>query len=185
MSFIDVDEFVFPLQGYSLPAALQMLEHRQMVRLPWQMFGTSGHKTPPQGGVLANYTQRAVRTRADMLPSGNAFICCKCFVQPAFVTHIVSSHRFRTQDESSGAIELEARRLIRLHHYYTRSLQEWQDKAARPVFRLNEADTIRLERFAMIEAETVYDGTALRFVPELRRRLSSRDYGLHQHSQQC
>jgi Glycosyltransferase family 92 len=54
MAFIDVDEFLFPLQAGSLMEALTEFGDLPGVAVPWSMFGTSGHVTPPNDLVIAS-----------------------------------------------------------------------------------------------------------------------------------
>lgn len=178
MAFIDVDEFLVPVSAPSIPQALEGLEDAAHISLPWQMFGRGGHATPPEGGVVANYTARARDSFA--LKHGLNF---KCLVDPARVTE-VGVHEFGIdgtaqgindagrpalhKDRSNPAFASRAR--LQLNHYYTRSDAELQAKIARGSNKDVQADKhIRrvLRIVAAIEADTVEDRTAIDFVARL------------------
>ena len=59
MAFIDVDEFLMPLEGADLPSALDRFAHQPGVTLPWVNFGPDGHCVMPAGLVTESYTERA------------------------------------------------------------------------------------------------------------------------------
>jgi hypothetical protein len=181
IAFIDVDEFLFPVSGDSLPNLLSGYEDLPALVAFWTMFGTSGHLTPPRGLVIENYTMRApFPTRA--LP--------KSIVDPAAVLAIRNIHMFRTTAGESAAYESaaynERRQLVtmdnlgaitsdifRLNHYYTRSQAECKAKIeARAASGITRTAMMSKNRL-MIEpsAHNVPDDTILRFVPALTQRL--------------
>jgi hypothetical protein len=166
MAFIDADEFLFPKRGDDLAEALRNHQRHSAISVRWTLFGTCGHKTPPSGGVLTNYTRRAIETRGKML-HGKIFRQHKSIVRPACVTHVKNAHTFLTAD-ALPAFDISSE--LQLNHYYTRSLQDWQSKLARKAWGEHE----RRERLAAVEAATVHDDAILRFVPELRRRLGAK-----------
>ncbi len=175
MAFIDVDEFLVPVTANSIPQAMEGLEGAAHVSLPWQMFGRGGHDTPPEGGVVTNYLQRA----ADpfKLSHGLNF---KCLVDPARVTE-VGVHSFAIDGRQEGVNDagqpaahadrtkraFSSRARLQLNHYYTRSNAELQAKIGRGSNKSVQADKhiARVMRIVTaIEAETVEDRTAIAFL---------------------
>ncbi|KAK9807050.1 hypothetical protein WJX72_012053 [[Myrmecia] bisecta] len=58
MAFIDADEFIILKAGQpSLPHLLAAYEDVGGLAINWVLFGSSGHKQRPQGGVLESYTK--------------------------------------------------------------------------------------------------------------------------------
>lgn len=179
LSFIDVDEFLVPMQDDSLPAALTALEHCPNISLPWHMFGRSGHLTPPDGGVLINYTKR--HARPEVFAKGTSNF--KMIVDPCRVTS-VKVHEIEVDGSPMTANDLgtattNARRSetgfysnarIQLNHYYTRSDAELRAKIGRGpnLTTPNAAHVHRVMRKAeAIERETVEDRTALEFLARI------------------
>jgi hypothetical protein len=175
IAFIDVDEFLVPVTANSIPQAMEGLEGVAHVSLPWQMFGRGGHDTPPVGGVVANYLQRA----ADpfKLTHGLNF---KCLVDPARVTE-VGVHGFAIDGRHEGVNDagqpaahadrtkraFSSRARLQLNHYYTRSNAELQAKIGRGSNKSVQANKhiARVMRIVTaIEAETVEDRTAIAFL---------------------
>ena len=58
VAIIDVDEFLFAPNG-NLADVLPKSRYVAGVFIWWRMFGSSGHESPPQAGVVESYTKRA------------------------------------------------------------------------------------------------------------------------------
>ena len=175
MAFIDVDEFLVPVAANSIPQAMEGLDAAAHVSLPWQMFGRGGHDTPPEGGVVANYLQRAADPFA--LRHGLNF---KCLVDPARVTE-VGVHGFAIDGRHQGVNDagqpaahadrtkraFSSRARLQLNHYYTRSNAELQAKIGRgsnKSVQANKHIACVMRIVTAIEAETVEDRTAIAFL---------------------
>ncbi len=172
MSFIDVDEFLIPTRVASLPEALAHLEGCRNVSLPWHMFGRSGHATPPEGGVLRNFTRRAADPMGD-LRGVRAF---KCIVDPCHLT-VLRVHSMETdgsdrtcndRGETFSGAGRERRAFysvdhLQLNHYYTRSAADLAGKIGRgPNLAAKRPEYARKVRrtVANIERDVVEDRTA-------------------------
>jgi len=168
MSFIDADEFLVPKAQADLPSCLAHLEDEACVSLPWHMFGRNGFETPPQGGIVANYTQR----HPDPLdPKG---VCnFKLILDPCRVTsmgvHIAQcDQRDCTVNDSGAQTTSQTRRdpsfysadFIQLNHYYTRSNSELEAKINRGSNMRHDQDAHRrkvMANVARVEGEGVED----------------------------
>ncbi|MGV1756035.1 glycosyltransferase family 92 protein [Rhizobium sp. A22-96] len=141
MAFIDVDEFLLPKQGRTIEEALKAVGDFPNVSLPWHMFATSGHDTPPDGPLTLNYTLRG----ADPMTSKENVSNFKCIVDPCEVTE-VSVHQFQTRvfgdltandagkrftRRGRKAPEFYSNQFLQLNHYYTKSRQELMEKLER------------------------------------------------------
>jgi Glycosyltransferase family 92 len=177
MATIDVDEFMVPMQHLSLGEALEQLSDCPVIALPWVMFGRNGHKTPPAGGVLRNFTSRPRDLR---LNSTHGVYNTKPVFDATRITQ-VHVHRMRADgtrlmwnDEgesfkvwTSPKPQMQSNALIQLNHYYTRSDAELQEKLAKGGSFTNRdpwrADIV-LRRVAAIETDVVEDRAILDFI---------------------
>ena len=175
-AFIDVDEFLVPTSAPTLMEAIARAGNPSNMSLPWHMFGHSGHDTRPQGGVVANFTQRAVLpyARPDLL------LRHKCIVDPCLVT-MVSVHHFHTKDlgdrtaNAVGKIVPHSERKhpafftsegIQLNHYYCLSRADLQSKIDRGPVNFATASAYRervMSKVHEIERSTESDLRALQF----------------------
>ncbi|WP_343079165.1 glycosyltransferase family 92 protein [Ostreiculturibacter nitratireducens] len=176
MAFIDVDEFLVPARAGSYDEALAPLGDVPNVSLPWHMFGTSGHATPPEGGVVPNFLQRARDPMSDA-PGLRAF---KCLVDPCRLTalrvHSVetdgSSDTWNDRGEKSSLKDRDkpgfySADAIQLNHYYTRSRQDLEAKISRGPNLMGKAGEYRrkvMRTVNSIESDTVEDRRALDFI---------------------
>ncbi|MEM7499300.1 MAG: glycosyltransferase family 2 protein [Pseudomonadota bacterium] len=187
VAFIDVDEFLMPSEGESLPDTLARLGHLPCVSLPWICFGPNGHKERPEGLVIENYTERAALPHD---PRQFSLLRFKSIVDPAQVTR-AGTHHFGLagrgnvfvneagEEESPESARREGfprSEHLRLHHYFTRSEAELAAKLAKGrVSKNGEIDRStyprRMEQFAL---STHRDETALRFAPALKARIAAR-----------
>ncbi|MEZ2131659.1 MULTISPECIES: glycosyltransferase family 92 protein [unclassified Sinorhizobium] len=141
MAFIDADEFLLPMAGRTVEEALAATGDFPNVSLPWHMFGTSGHKTRPNGPVLLNYTRRS----ADPLSHKEHSTNYKCIVDPCEVVE-ASVHQFKTREFGDLTVNdagqrftrkgrkspaFYSNRFLQLNHYYSKSEEEMRTKMAR------------------------------------------------------
>lgn len=176
MSYLDVDEFLVPKQADSLPGALAHLAGCRNISLPWHMFGRSGHRTAPPGGVVENYLRR----NPDPMSRAKGLRNFKMIVDPCHVTalkvHLVETDgRSDTCNDRGQVFTTRTREAaafysadhIQLNHYYTRSDAELRAKIARgPNLTTPDADHLRrvLRKVAAIEADEIEDRAALDFL---------------------
>ena len=182
MSFFSRSPRVISLRPY------REYEECSSVCVPWFMFGTSGHETPPPGLVIEHYTERA---RFPPPLQRKKLLKWKSVVQPSAVVAVGSVHMFdliggvtggvderNVRVTPDGAAQSPAGSVLRINHYYTRSHQEFVAKldtvrftTARASHRAHPHPHNRQRLREMIEEEIVHDETILRFLPALRRRV--------------
>jgi len=175
MSFIDVDEFLVPKSGDTLPDCLAHLEGETNISLPWHMFGRNGFEAAPEGGIIANYTRR----HPDPMSPLKGMCNFKMIVDPCHVTAI-KVHSVETDGSTASVNDTGMRAAagdrkkpsfysadhIQLNHYYTRSNAELQAKINRGSnMTQDEADHKRrvMRKVDQIEAESVEDLAAKRW----------------------
>lgn len=179
MSFLDVDEFLVPVQASSLTDALDHLGDQRSLSLPWHMFGRNRHIEMPEGGVLENYTRRA----ADPMTEATGVRNFKQIVDPCHVTglrvHAIEvdggdktcndrGEIFRLRDRTTPAFYSADH--LQLNHYYTRSDAELRAKIERgPNLTTNSRDHQRRvwRKVENIEKSEVEDRAALDYLARI------------------
>ena len=188
MAFIDLDEFLFPVEAPDLVSVLRCYEDCPSVCVPWFMFGFSAHDTPVPGLVIENYTQRAPFPP----PARHAkLLKWKSIANPAEVVAVNGAHLFDLAagftggfDECKEKVTVDKStrppgNVLRVNHYYSRSREEFTARLNTARFtvdgcthRSHGSPRKRQILMNMIEAETVYDETILQFAPALRARIN-------------
>mgnify|MGYP002625095428 CR=1 FL=1 len=141
MGFIDTDEFVFVrnLRGGGISSLCTFLDEFMTshpnaggIGVNWCMFGSNGHITKPEGGVLENYTMRA----EDNFGGHHAI---KTICDPMKVLGFTNVHfpiycrGFCNMNEAGDVVEGSGTKAvsfsrIRINHYYTKSKEEFMQK---------------------------------------------------------
>ncbi len=153
LCFIDLDEFLFSTETDDLRTALVEFENEPAVGVYWSLFGTSGHKSKPQGLVIENYTwrmpypmERNTKPNQERLQKKLGVKSeIKSIVQPTRVISTLGSHTFKTDrfpvlavDGGWNEIRPHKKRnfsaeKFQLNHYISKSQEEWN-------FRLERGD---------------------------------------------
>lgn len=176
IAFIDVDEFICPLQDDSLSALLAEYEDYAGLAVPWLTFGSSGHLRRPEGLTIDNFRQ----TMPEELDARCNVI--KCIVDPARMVKAVDPHRVLPKigeyvvSEDHNPIPRAAGRIIRhaskvrINHYFFRSQEEFEAKLDRG--RADRADAGARYAYEMFHSQARYavmfDEAIQRFVLEVR-----------------
>ncbi|MHC1480554.1 glycosyltransferase family 92 protein [Frateuria aurantia] len=151
MACIDIDEFLFSPQARPLPEVLAAYADHPGVGVNWVMFGSSGHREKPVGGVLENYRRRGpldaeVAYPGLRRPDGKGYrpenSHIKSIVRPDRVAQFTNPH-FAHYAEDAQAVT-EAGQLLtgpfsdsvsvdvlRINHYWSKSEEEARRKFAR------------------------------------------------------
>lgn len=167
ISFLDVDEFLFSPTGRSLPDVLRDFERHPGVVVNWRMYGTNGYEERPDGLVIENYTRRGPDDHRD-----NRYV--KSIVNPRRTVDFVDQpHSFYHCGVAVGEDHQPTERafrnpptaeLLRINHYYAKSVADWERKRARP----NATDG-QIRQTALVPADEVRDEAILQFAAELRK----------------
>jgi hypothetical protein len=170
--------FVFSPTYRTVSEVLTQYEHWPGVCVNVPRFGTSGHRTRPEGLVIENYVVR-LQTLADRT--------VKSIVDPAAVERSLNAHAFayrrRAAVDTDGypvhdtATKSPSLDLLRANHYYSKSEEELRSKHA-----LRTADYARERRplpepAGLAEREAalgVRDEAILHYVAPLRDALARR-----------
>ncbi|MBI4005955.1 MAG: glycosyltransferase family 92 protein [Gammaproteobacteria bacterium] len=164
MMKIDVDEFLYPCGGdHSLVPRLKSLDRNEIkgIRIPRFNFGNNGHLTRPDKLVMESYTRREATASNYKEMANSKFLSNNKFCNSAHRWHykLFRPGRFIRAEDVNG---------LRINHYYTKSLEEYQMR--QNVSRGRGRDKARfLERNQGCNA--VDDTGMLRFVPEIKQAL--------------
>jgi hypothetical protein len=182
-AFIDLDEFVVPLETKTIPEFLQSLpaDVSQLV-IAWVLYGSSGYKTKPDGLVIENYTYRAV----DNFLMGSV-TCMKVIVNPRFliIDEIYGPHVQptigKTIDENLRDVGLRGslkedllpRSKIRINHYWVKSYEECVARMGRgdAIFGKNARTQFSPDDFLRRDKNDIFDNTMNKYVVLLRNAL--------------
>lgn len=185
MTFIDVDEFVFPKHGGDLNETLQAYSDVPGVSLPWHMYGPNGHDVRPTGLVIENYTERApLPTHKSQV----ALLNFKTIVDPAEIRY-VRTHFCEFWNRPKAMYNDEKKKFSRfdrllpenatagqlqLNHYYTRSMEEFERKLQKG--RVSKGGQSRNHgaisiKTKILSVQTVKDTSAVRFAEPVKALL--------------
>ena len=196
IAFIDIDEFLFSPTGQTLPEVMERYADYPGVFVHWLLFGSSGHKTAPPGGTIRNFTKTigvegSIRDRFVHEPgtdksqrvTGRA-IHGKSIVDPRAIVwagvhfprrkllwgHVVTERFERPQRPWPAGTPFTCD-ILRINHYWTRSIEEFQDKLKRGFFRQDPNVVRSLERHLERESQLnqVEDREILRVVETLQQ----------------
>ena len=187
IAFIDLDEFLFPVQSDDLRDVLHDYEAFAGVAVHWVFFGSSGHINQPQGLVIENFVQ----SRGQPNPH------VKLIVQPPQTKWMSTPHEGLFWNEKTAVDEtkspvLSARPMppvaeyLRINHYWSKSVEEFLTQK----LHRGRADTLRKDQRhtlsdffhqeAINNAQT--DTAILRFLPALKQALGQGEmHDAHRH----
>jgi hypothetical protein len=176
-AIIDLDEFLFSPTFRPVPEILVDYESYPAVVVNWAMFGTSGHRTRPEGLTIETHHLRKEFPDIEQV---------KSIVDPARTDRVLSPHSFTYTDGFAvteqripiegppwGKAPVSVERL-QVNHYSQRSEEEYVTKMARPQAMNNKLKGFpphTVER-RMRRANAVRDEKIKHYLPELRAALA-------------
>lgn len=157
LAIFDLDEYIVPVKHKTVKDFLETVKPDvAQVIIDWVIFGSNGHEKRPNGLVLENYTMRAKRNWLY-----------KSIINPRLAMGL-NCHE---HDVAGKTIEPNIN-VIRMHHYHCKSWAEYVLKRSRgDAWNGNAAGDKKYQRACFDEHDKndVFDGSALRFVPKLKR----------------
>lgn len=161
---IDVDEFIVLKQHACIGDLLEDYKPYGGLGLNWRIFGTSGHVTKPAGLVRDNYTWR-MPDKCGWVLNGGSFhlktIIRREYCLKVHHPHFCVSIRPLVNEDFvpyPDAWTDSSRTKAVIHHYVTRSLEEWNAKYAawRHKFGLRTpSDLADIERNCIVKDDTL------------------------------
>jgi glycosyltransferase involved in cell wall biosynthesis len=193
VAFIDADEFLFSPLGKKLPRVLAKYSNSPAVVVNWVSFGSSGQMKRPNELAIEAFTMRGplnhqvpyshlrIGINNDGSPSYrpiNSHI--KSIIRPSRTKEVGSNpHEFRYIDNAKAVNELGIKQtgpwsepiqidMLRINHYWSRSLEDMKLKAERG--RAASVSKRTWEEMVMRDSlcTGVVDKTIIKFVPRVK-----------------
>lgn len=134
LAFIDIDEFIFPVLGESIPQMLQSYDKYPALAMHWMIYGDSHHKTKTNGLVIERFTMHA---NTNFIKNQHV----KVIVHPHQTYHmnihngIFINGKHAVNENCRVACHAINPKItmsrVRVNHYYGKSYTEYLDKRAR------------------------------------------------------
>lgn len=170
LAFIDVDEFIVPLEKDDIRDFLDDYIQYAGVGANWAMFASGGHVKRPAGGIIENYT-----ACLGLNPH------IKSIVQPAMTQIAKSAHHFTYRQDNfcvnedgipiHGFVSYPVAHKLKINHYYYKSQDDFKEKVARGLAtQMKSGNTRSMNDFySHLDKPTYEDRAILRFAPALYR----------------
>jgi len=136
LAFIDLDEFLVTPRHASIQAFLAEYGHLGAIAVNWKMFGSAGKRKREPGFVTERFTRCAkqhspanhaikllARTDTIDVPRVHTALFVPGTVYQTVLGEPIGEH--------VGRSERVTHDIIRVNHYFTRSLEEWEEKERR------------------------------------------------------
>lgn len=123
-AFIDLDEFVMFSNSYDLSKLCKEFEPHSAVLLNWKMMGASGRISKPTCGIIEAYTQECDFCDNDRMWAYKSFVNLKRFQGFHDLHRAINSVNTH---HSSNQLDLYYNK-VWLNHYFTKSLEDWEDR---------------------------------------------------------
>lgn len=135
IAFIDIDEFIVPLQDKDIPHFLKRFESFPVVEINWLIYGSGGARTREPGGVMDRFKRHS---RPEHILNRHV----KSIVDPRRVFTMIGCHEVaringQAADSHGNPIRQNFRDrepqqdVIRINHYAVKSYEEFMQKRAR------------------------------------------------------
>ena len=135
IAFIDLDEFIVPIQDKTIPVFLSRFEEFPAVEINWLIYGSGGAKTKTNGTMMERF-------KCHSRPEHPLNRHVKSIVNPRRVFTMIGCHEAArisgyAADSHGNLIKKHFRErepqqdVIRINHYAVRSYEEFLEKQAR------------------------------------------------------
>lgn len=135
IAFIDLDEFIVPIQDKTIPRFLQRFEGASAVEINWLVYGSGGAREKEAGGIMERFKKHSEPNHVL-----NRFV--KSIVDPRRVFSFIGCHEVarmsgKTMDSHGQPVRKSFKDrepqqdVIRINHYAVKSYEEFLGKRAR------------------------------------------------------
>ncbi|GHV82027.1 hypothetical protein AGMMS49991_05850 [Spirochaetia bacterium] len=177
LAIIDLDEFIVPVKDKTITDFLKDFTFYSQIIMRWIIYGSSGHKTKPDGLVIENYKNRAdesdtrwtkviVNPRSVMAPKTHACFVCGFTVDEN--KHIVKPEKF--MDTNRPDLSMDK---IRINHYYTKSLEEYLNKGKHGTLDLPRQYKRNADGFMYDDKNAVFDPIMDKYVEPVKAAIAN------------
>ena len=182
MAFIDVDEFLLPISGENIFDIVDNIigenHHIGGLAVQWCVYGSSGHKTKPEGLVIENYLFHAGK---EALKKNKINSQVKTIANPRLINK-ADCHKplfwqgyysVNTDGDIVNSFCMDGCHWdkLRINHYFSKSYEEFIKKCERG--RATHPLSIKrsYSDFYAHDFNDVKDTTILRYLPVLKEKL--------------
>lgn len=193
MAFIDMDEYIFPMDGKDTLLSLtekltsKAGNNASGLAIRWALFGSNGLEKTPEGLTTENFLRRG-----EYKFYGNAHV--KCIVNPRRVKDYISAHYPLFQYGAYAIAEYSLKRNylwsslctewknIRINHYYCKSKEQFIRKTSRGLG--DRAGSYKKDAFERYNLNDIYDDGMLRYAKHLKQIIDGRKNNSSNHLDQ-
>lgn len=174
LAYIDLDEFLVPVQNDTFSGFLQgVSSEAAQLLIPWVVYGSDGHEKKPKGLVTESYKRRAAKEFSWTV---------KCAVKPGRcwrmgLHHGYVSGKTVTEDRNEIISEFMDRKVyrphdkIRINHYHCKSWEEYQRRRARGDADTGDSEHYDKTQFNQHDLNEVFDPIMDRWIPRLKKQV--------------
>lgn len=119
VGFFDIDEFMYGRSGRTVAQIINDYDQYAAIEAGWIIFGTSGHKTRPEGLTIDNYTMRSELDFKENVKH------VKSIVKPCRVVNFRDPHQLDVFGSTAKPVDLK------INHYWSRSEEDLLHKYTR------------------------------------------------------
>lgn len=188
MAFIDLDEYICPVQEYDIKSVLNDYDKYPGFGINWIMFDSNGQTKQSDKLVIETYT----RVMKDYQHKVNHHI--KSIIKPEKVAYITNAHfcfyknkelavneNYSTIGNSSNYenvnnafTDYHSSEKIRINHYYSKSLENFKKKVAKG---LATSTRKRPKKWLgpIFDVETTNDYVIQKYLPELKKIMETKE----------
>lgn len=183
--FVDLDEFVVPLKADQLSKILADTSDLDGMWIPWLIFGSAGEQRYRPVPIIERFQRRQHADAATVTPvksairpdrTTGAHLHVHHVPSPAYANPLGEREYLTTASGARRSAQLaRGMDVVRVHHYMTKSVEEWHAKVARGRADRGHADAEpgrNLTEFSQWDRNEVEDTSALRFLPALNKELA-------------
>ncbi|MDR2686068.1 MAG: glycosyltransferase family 92 protein [Rickettsiales bacterium] len=170
LGIFDLDEFIVPVSTKTIPEFLKTMPHgTSQLLISWLLFGSSGHKTMPAGGVLESYKNRAPESH----PRYKAIVNPRRTYAAGVHGHVVFGQTIDELGEPmlrmSAKMNPAKKDQIRVHHYAVKSFEEYTLRQTRGSARSGKRkQRYHPEYFNHHDRNEVYDPIMDKWIDQLK-----------------
>ena len=181
---VDLDELLVPITHESLTDFLDTMPESDGVWFPWLIFGSSGELEYRAEPMMERFVRRQKIDYLTITDVKSAVRPDKARKARIHVHHLLTDaytdptgsrrHLLNSFGQHRSAQLATGYDLVRIHHYMTKSEQEWKQKVSRGRADrgfLDESQGRDLAEFSVWDRNEELDESALRLAPEVRKHL--------------
>ncbi len=168
LALIDLDEFLVPVHHETVPEFLHtMPQNFAQLIVTWVIYGSSGHKTKPDGLLMENYKRHAKNTFGiKSIVNPRLLVEYTCLHQNLVAGWTIDNNG-KKLGRTHQSTNPPAYNNLRLNHYYTKSYEEYMAKFKRGTATGESSEYRNAEKFKLYDRNEVYDDIMDKYIEKL------------------